>query len=87
MQEWIGEIRFSPAVEAKLAAKHGLNPSRVREAVSCGAHDWAVWDDDPRYGRRLILGGVDADGPIEVYLRPIDRRDGLWQCLTAWRRK
>jgi hypothetical protein len=85
MQEWVGEIRFSEAVEAKLWIKHNLTPAQVRAAVSCGAHDTYRWDRDKDYGRRLILEGSDADGPIRAYLRPIDRRDGLWECLTAWR--
>jgi hypothetical protein len=85
MREWIGEIRFSPAVQRKLQTKHDLTPDQVRSAVAAGAHDWAVWHTHPIYGRRLILGGSDADGPMVVYLRPLDRRDGLWECLTAWR--
>ena len=85
MRDWVGEIRFSPAVVAKLRAKHGLTPEQVRAVVANGAHDDFRWDDDPLYGRRLILEGSDDLGPIRAYLRPIDRRDGLWECLTAWR--
>jgi hypothetical protein len=85
MEEWIGEIRFSQAVEDKLLMKHDLTPAQVKAAVACGAHDWARWDTHSIYGRRLILGGSDAEGPMVVYLRPVDRRDGLWECLTAWR--
>lgn len=85
MQEWIGEIRFSPEVIEKLRTKHGITPEQVKMAVACGAHDWSKWHRDPKYGRRLILGGSDTIGPMVVYLRPIDRRDGLWECLTAWR--
>lgn len=84
-REWVGEIRFSAAVEMKLRAKHGLTPDEVRTAVSVGAHDRARWDDDPRRGRRLIIFGRDERGTIVAYLRPIDRRDGVWQCVTAWR--
>lgn len=85
MEEWIAEIRFSAEVEAKLRQQHFLTPGQVREAVACGAHDRATWHDHPIYGRRLIATGSDADGPMVVYLRPIDRRDGIWECLTAWR--
>lgn len=85
MREWVGEIRFSPEVREKLRLEHNLTPEQVREAVACGAHDDLSWDNDPIYGRRLILEGTDDKGPIRVYLRPIDRRDGLWECLTAWR--
>jgi hypothetical protein len=85
MQEWVGEVRFSAAVAEKLRVKHGLSPDQVRAAIAWGAATAGRWDDDPIYGRRLILEGSDIDGPIRVYLRPIDRRDGLWECLTAWR--
>lgn len=81
----MGEIRFDDRVVAKLRDKHGLSPEQVREAVSCGAHDSARWHEHPEYGKRLILLGRDADGSMIVFLRPIDRADGLWQCLTAWR--
>jgi hypothetical protein len=37
MEEWIGEIRFSQAVEYKLLMKHDLTPAQVRAAVACGA--------------------------------------------------
>jgi hypothetical protein len=85
MAEWIGEIRFSEAVESKLRTKHGLTPDQVRYAVAYGHHESAVWHDHPGYGRRLILRGSDLVGPMLVYLRPIDRGSGVWQCLTAWR--
>jgi hypothetical protein len=82
--EWIGDIRFDPEVERKIR-KRGLTPDQVREAVAFGADEGTRWDDDDRYGRRLIARGTDAQGPIEAYLRPIDEPDGLWECLTAWR--
>jgi hypothetical protein len=85
MKEWVGEIRFSPEVIEKLWTKHDLTPEEVRMAVACGAHDEYRWDNDPAYGRRLIVEGSDSQGRIRAYLRPIDRRDGLWECLTAWR--
>ena len=66
---------------AEICQEYDLTPAQVRQAVACGAHDWAVWDDDLLYGRRLILGGSDAEGPMVVYVRPLDRRDGLWECL------
>jgi hypothetical protein len=85
MAEWIGEIRFSAEVAAKLRQKHDLTPEQVFEAVAVGAHDSAGWDDDPSYGSRLVMFGSDEIGRIVVYLRPVDRRDGVWKCLTAWR--
>lgn len=85
MREWVGEIRFSPAVERKLRIKHHLTPAQVKRAIAWGTHDWARWSTHPIYGRRLIISGSDAEGPVVAYLRPIDRKDGLWECLTAWR--
>lgn len=85
MSEWIGDLRFSAEVVAKLATKHNLSPEQVKEAVLCDAQDRDYWEDHPLYGRRLIVEGVDAQGTaIVAYLRPIDN-DGLWRCLTAIR--
>jgi len=89
MEFWIAEIRFAPEVEAKIKEKHQLTPARVREAVALGAADRAGWHTDPAYGRRLIATGRDADGcEIDVYLRPVDRDEEIWECLTAipWER-
>ncbi len=84
MDEWIGEVRFSPEVAAKLRTKHNLDTLTVRRAVALGAHDSAWWHTDPVYGRRLVVRGT-ADGIcLRALLRPLDREDGLWECLTAW---
>jgi hypothetical protein len=85
VDDWVGEIVFDPAVERKLREKHQLTPYQIRLAVAYGGHDRADWDDDPRYGRRLILTGSDDHGELVVCLRPIDRMDGRGECLTAWR--
>lgn len=74
-----------PDVEAKLRLKHYVTPAQVREAVALGAASNLTWDDDPIYGRRLIATGSDAEGEIDVYLKPLDISDGRWECLTAWR--
>lgn len=85
MAEWIGEIKFGPEVTDKIRAKHGLTPTQVRSAVAFGNHDSHRWDEDRRYGRRLIIEGSDEQGALRAYLRPIDKQDGVWECLTAWR--
>ncbi len=54
MEAWIAQIRFDPAVEAKIKEKHQLTPARIREAVALGAADSVGWHTDPVYGRRLI---------------------------------
>ena len=69
----------------KLKEKHGLTPEQVRQAVAWGGHDEARWHMDSDYGPRLILTGSDDQGLLRVFLRPNDRADGLWECLTAWR--
>jgi hypothetical protein len=85
-EEWVGFIYFDPYTVDKLATKHNLAPWQVKQAVSCGAHDFAGWDNDSVYGLRLLLTGSPADGkPLIAYLRPLDRTDGTWECLTAWR--
>jgi hypothetical protein len=84
MEAWIAQIRFDPAVEAKIREKHQLTAARVREAVALGAADRVDWHFDPVYGRRLIATGTDADGHgIVVYLRPLDQDEETWECLTA----
>jgi hypothetical protein len=85
MAEWIAEIRITDENARKLRQKHGLTIAQVREAVALGADDRQVADDDPDYGWRLIVFGADGIGPIVAYLRPIDRSDDLWECLTARR--
>lgn len=85
MSDWVGEVTFSPEVEAKLRSKHNLTPTEIRSAIAWGNHAWAVWNDHPEYGRRLVVSGRSETGSLVAYLRPIDREDGLWECLTAWR--
>lgn len=84
MAEWIGDIRFAPEIERKIR-KRGLTPDQVRVAVALGADEDLRWDEDERYGRRLVARGYDLQGPLVAYLRPLDETDGLWECLTAWR--
>ena len=83
--EWVGEIVFDPAVAAKLLQRKGITLDQVRQAASLGGHDEERWDDSPEYGRRLIVSGDSDGGRLRVFLRPLDRSDGLWECLTAWR--
>ncbi len=84
MEAWIAVIRFAPGVEAKIKTKHHLTPQRIREAVALGAADCVSWHTDPMYGRRLIATGRDAEGrEMDVYLRPVDRDEEIWECLTA----
>jgi hypothetical protein len=81
---WIAEIRFHPAVDAKIRSKHNVTPEQVREAVALGAADTVTWHTDLVYGRRLIATGRDHGGrEIDVYLRPADRDQEIWDCLTA----
>ena len=83
--EWVGEIVFDPEIAAKLMQRKGITPEQVRQAVSLGEHDEERWDDSPEYGRRLILTGTSDGGRLRVFLKPLDRTDGRWECLTAWR--
>ena len=87
MADWIGHIAFDPATSEKLRRKHNLTDEEVVEAVAHGNHDRAVWDDEEAYGERLVLTGSTYNGRrIIAYLRPIDRDDGTWECMTAWER-
>lgn len=85
MAEWIGSVLFDPEVSAKLRSKHNLDPADVSAAITAGAHDRAVWHTHEVYGRRLVVTGAAPSGRlVVVYLRPVDRKDGTWECLTAW---
>lgn len=83
---WIGYVIFAEEIAAKLRAKHSLTPDQVREAICWSTHERAAWDDHPVYGERLVVTGDSSTcGRIIAYLRPVDRSDGTWECLTAWR--
>ena len=58
----------------------------VEEACTLGAHREARWHIHPVHGRRLIVQGQTYGGDtILAYLKPIDERDGTWECRTARR--
>jgi hypothetical protein len=83
---WIGRVDFDPAISNKIKTKHDLTEAEVIEAVAFGRHVRAAWDEDPRYGRRLVvLGRTAADREVVAYLRPVDENDGHWECRTAIR--
>ncbi len=85
-REWIGRIDFDPAIAAKIRTKHNLTEYQIREAVMFGYSDRAVMEHHSIYGERLNATGTTADGiRIKVFLRPVDRSDGHWECRTAIR--
>jgi len=84
--DWIGRIDFDPATAAKINVKHNLTEDQIREAVSFGHSESAVFNDSTPYGPRLQVIGTTADGTrVEAWLRPVDRTDGHWECMTAVR--
>lgn len=81
---WIGRVDFAPEISDKIRTKHDLMETEVVEAIAFGRHTRAAWDDNPRYGRRLVvLGRTAADREVIAYLRPVDESDGHWECRTA----
>lgn len=83
---WIARIVFDPEVAAKLRSKHSVDTWEVEEACTLGAHREARWHTHPVYGRRLLVRGTTyAGSTILAYLKPIDERDGTWECRTARR--
>jgi hypothetical protein len=81
---WIAQVEFDPEIASKVQTKHNISPDEVREAICFGKHREARWDDHPQYGRRLIVIGDNYLGEsIVAYLKPIDQRDGIWECRTA----
>lgn len=86
MPDWIGQVDFDPATSAKIRMKHGLTDAQVAEAVTFGHAEQVVWREDTPYGPRLMVVGTALDGTrLKAFLRPVDRADGHWECMTAIR--
>lgn len=84
--EWIGRIDFDPATAAKIRVKHHLTESDIRDAVGYGRAERGEFKRNTPYGPRLtVYGMTDAGHRIKVLLAPVDRRDGVWECKTAFR--
>ena len=85
MRDWIGRLDVAPATAAKISMKHGLTEVQVREAVSFGHAERAVWQEHTPYGPRLMVIGTSDGVRVKAFLRPVDRSDGHWECMTAVR--
>ena len=84
MPEWIAVVRIPPEVERKLRARHNVTGDEVREAVGIGRPREARLHREPTRGERLLVKGVTyANRRLIVVLRPVDRNDGIWACVTA----
>jgi hypothetical protein len=82
---YFARIKFPPGMKAHLD-RHSMTSTQVREAIECGHFDTASWTEDEAHGRRVVATGRLYDGgPIIVYLRPIDSKNDIWKCSTAWR--
>jgi hypothetical protein len=83
MDLWVAVVEISPEVEAKIGgADHGyVSAEEVRQNTCWGHAERLTLVEDEDRGERLVARG----GGIIVYLREIDRADGSWKCLTAWR--
>lgn len=66
--------------------KHNLTKADVREALSFGHAESAIWKEQTPYGARLMATGTTEGGVrLKAFLRPVDRADGHWECMTAVR--
>jgi hypothetical protein len=80
---YIAEIRISPAIEAKIRAKHSISPEEIRDAALFNRY--GRWNSHPEHGRRLIIRGLTyEDKMIQVFLKPVNADEGIWRCLSAW---
>jgi hypothetical protein len=80
---YIAEIRITPAIEAKIQAKHNIGPDEIREAALFNRY--GRWNTHSEHGRRLIVRGLTYEGKrIQVFLKPVDADEGIWRCLSAW---
>jgi hypothetical protein len=82
---YIAEVRISPAVKAKLAAKYPpVTEGEVREALVLTRLLRAGWDVHPERGRRLLVTGTTYSGrTLNAVLYPADEEDGTWWLGTA----
>jgi hypothetical protein len=81
---WIAQVIFTPAVESKLATKHGISAEEVKQAVLFSAFRDARWHDHPTFGRRLFVRGTTDEGiPVLAVLKVVNESDGIWECKTA----
>lgn len=62
MAAYIAEVHVSSAVASKLATKHNVTGSDVREALVLTRLERAGWEYDVRGRRRLLATGRVADG-------------------------
>lgn len=77
---------FDPLVADKLVTKHKVTPDEVKQAVLFSAYRDARWHRHPTYGRRLLVRGYTDDRvPILAILKPMNEKDGIWECRTARR--
>ena len=84
--EWIGRLDFDLATAAKIRTKHNLTEDQIRDAICFGHHGRARFKEDTPYGPRLEVEGVTDEGiRVKAFLRPVDRTDGHWECMTAVR--
>lgn len=81
---WVADIRFSDRVIEKIKTKHGVHPDQVKDACLFGRYERAWEERDPERGVRLVVHGRDRDGKlVRVLLKPVDRADGIYRCITA----
>jgi hypothetical protein len=83
----VAVLIIDASVEAKIKQKHNLTPTEVREAIVLAPNAQAVWDGDPKHGRRLVVSGTTYTGrPVIAYLVPLNENDpeeGTFKLKTA----
>lgn len=72
----------------KLKAKHGLEWYDVDKAVKWHRYD-EKWVVHKKYGKRLRVEALveQYNMRIIVYLKPVNRRDGIWLVKTAFEKE
>lgn len=75
----------SEKLVSKLKLKHGLDWKDVDEAVKWHRHN-EKWVEHKKYGRRLRVEAVIEQYSVKiiVYLKPVDRKEGIWVVKTAF---
>ncbi len=67
---WVAELLISEWTAAKIAGRHHLTPSAVRDAIVCVVGLQYVWHSDAERGLRVIVSTSVEEQTVRVVLYP-----------------
>jgi hypothetical protein len=82
---WVADLRISRRTATKIAVRHGVHATEIRDAVQCVAGLPFVWDDHIERGRRVIVRVRIRDRWFLVVLYPATHPLGdVWNLGSAY---